>query len=56
MEEYFIKEKTKSEFQKLLNQWKHQYDFEILWMDVNYSEGLMESVYYALIKRKNKGG
>ena len=54
MEEYFIIEKTKSEFQKLLNQWKHQYDFEILWMDVIYSEDLIKTIYYALIKRKKK--
>lgn len=50
-EEYFLIEKTKSEFQKLLNQWKHEYNFEILWMDVNTSEGLINGFYYALIKR-----
>lgn len=54
MEEYIILEKTKSEFQKVLNQWKHKYFVDILWMTVNYSEGLMDAFYYALIKRTLK--
>lgn len=46
--EYLIVEKTKSEFQKLLNQWKHNYNIEILWM--SYSEDIGR--FRALIKRE----
>lgn len=49
MEEYIILEKGKKEFQMVLNQWKHEYRFEILWMDF---DGL--STYRALIKRWKK--
>lgn len=49
---YIIMEKVGSEFQKALNQWKHQFEFKIIWMSVNVSESLMEPVYYALIKRR----
>ena len=51
-EEYLIIEKYKSEFQKLLNQWKHQFEFEIIWMSMRTTkESLLDTVYYALIKR-----
>ena len=46
--EYIILEKEKKEFQMVLNQWKHKYDFEILWMEYN---GQFDSYYRALIKR-----
>lgn len=49
MYEYIILEKDKKEFQMVLNQWKHKYDFEFLWMDF---DGL--STYRALIKRWEK--
>ena len=49
MDDYCIVEKEKSEFQKLLNQWKHQFDIEIIWMDY-----LSDNKYRALIKRKER--
>lgn len=45
--EYFIIEKIGSEFQKLLNQWKHKFNFEIIW--IGYSTE--NKRYHALIKR-----
>ena len=54
MEEYLMIVKVKSEFQKMLNQWKHQYNFEILWMSANKSGELLETYYHALIKRWKK--
>ena len=44
--EYKIIEKVPSEFQKLLNQWKHVFEFEILWIN------FIDEKYRALIKRK----
>ena len=46
--EYQIIEKEASEFQKLLNQWRHLFEFEILWM--NFIDGK----YRALFKRKKR--
>ena len=51
MEEYIILEKSISNFQKILNQWKHEYSFKILWMDFN---GKYDGYYRALIKRWKK--
>ena len=48
MVDYFIIEKEKSEFQKLLNQWKHSFKFEVIWMYYNR----VENKYHALIKRE----
>ena len=45
--EYIILEKSKKEFQMVLNQWKHGYHFKILWMDHDPKS----NVYMALIKR-----
>ncbi len=50
MEEYIIIEKEKSEFQKLLNQWKHQFSFEIIWITYNTHK----NIYHALIKKEAK--
>ena len=50
MIDYFIIEKEKSEFQKLLNQWKHIYDFSIMFMEYDS----VNNVYRALIKRRSK--
>ena len=46
-EEYIILEKSKKEFQMVLNQWKHGYHFEILWMDHDPEY----NCYMALVKR-----
>lgn len=50
MSEYIILEKEKSEFQKVLNQWKHQFKFKIIWISYN----MITKQYHALIKRKEK--
>ena len=46
-------EKYKPEFQKLLNQWKHKYDFDILWMTMERKQD-GDVWYHALIKRWEK--
>ena len=48
MEEYMIIEKDKSNFQKILNQWKHEFEFEIIWMEHG------KELYRALIRRWKK--
>lgn len=48
MIDYLIVEKERNEFQKLLNQWKHQYRFDIIWMYYNK----VENKYHALIGRE----
>jgi len=48
MVEYLIVEKERNEFQKALNQWKHQYKLEIIWV---YYDRVFEK-YHALIKRE----
>ena len=45
--EYILIVKTKKEFQKALNQWKHIYAFTILW---TFYDTITE-VYHALILR-----
>ena len=50
MKEFKIITKEESEFQKLLNQWKHKYDFEIIW--IVYSNDLHK--FKALISREEK--
>lgn len=50
MVDYIIVEKERNEFQKLLNQWKHNFEFEIVWL--YYNEPQLR--YHALIKRKSK--
>jgi len=47
-EKYIIIDEQKSDFQKVLNQWKHDYEIEIIWM--NYQD----NYYRALIKRIEK--
>ncbi|MHA1382032.1 MAG: hypothetical protein ACTSRG_26980 [Candidatus Helarchaeota archaeon] len=50
--EYIILEKSKSDFQKALNQWSHLYELEIIWMELSdHSDGLL---FRALIKRWKK--
>ncbi|MFX1501176.1 MAG: hypothetical protein ACFFDH_09465 [Promethearchaeota archaeon] len=46
--EFFVLEKKKEEMQKILNQWKHQFKFKIIWIAYNP----MTHVYHCLIKRK----
>jgi len=48
LSEYIIIEKSKQNFQKLLNQWKHNYIIEIIW--INYDN--IENLYRALILRR----
>ena len=50
MVDYFIIERGKREFQKLLDQWKHSFRFEIIWM---YYDKVFDR-YHALIKREPK--
>jgi len=52
MEEYKIVEKDKTNFQKLLNQWKYSFHIIILWMDLKEIKG--DFLYCALIKRTPK--
>ena len=56
MEDYIVDRKQEKEFQKLLNQWKHNYIIELLHVrnDFDYETG-ENSVFY-VIKRtlKNK--
>lgn len=47
---YIIVEKQNSEFAKVLNQWKHVFDFEIVWMCFDNKA----HIYRALIKRWKK--
>ena len=47
MVDYIIVEKERTEFQKLLNQWEHQYKLDIVWLYYNESQ----LRYHALIKR-----
>ena len=46
--EYIIIEKSKQNFQKLLNQWKYNYIIEVIW--INYDN--IENLYRALILRR----
>jgi len=51
-EEYIILEKNHTNFQKALNQWRHLYELEIIWMELSdHSDGLL---FRALIKRWKK--
>jgi len=50
MIDYKIIEKNKKEFQMVLNQWKHKFDIEILWM----SYSITNDKYYALVKRNER--
>lgn len=50
-EEYILVKKSKSELQKVLNQWKHIYDFSVLW--IHYDTTTDD--YHALILRQEKG-
>lgn len=49
-EEYIVVEKSLSEFQKLLNQWKHIYNFIILGMNIRETTGTI----IAVIMREDK--
>ena len=51
--DYILIEKSKKEFQMVLNQWKHKYDFEIIWMAFRLDSG-GAGIYNALIKREVK--
>lgn len=46
-EDYIIIEKLRSDFQKVLNQWKHDYILIIEWMEYDKETGM----FRALIKR-----
>ena len=46
--EYIIIEKSKQDFQKLLNQWKHSYIIAIIW--INYDN--INNLYRSLILRR----
>lgn len=50
-EKYLIIRKNKTDFQKILNQWKRIFDFEIMWMSYDTTT----ETYHALIKREVRG-
>ena len=56
MEDYIVDRKQEKEFQKLLNQWKHNYIIELLHVrnDFDYETGTNEVFYVIKRTLKNK--
>ena len=48
--EYILLIKDRTELQKAFNQWKHKYDFSILWMHFDTTT----EFYHTLILRERK--